>query len=304
MTRYSLSAGVCLIVLFLLCQSCGHKTNALKKGKYSADSLTMVVDESLQPIVDQELYVFKALETKSRPKVIYAPENDAVNLLLADSVRMALISRELSPQEKQVLKSRNLVTIVNRFAVDAIAIIVNKASNDTTITVSEVKKMLNGQARQDKNIIFDNPNSGLVRYLKAFSGNKELKQKNIFSLKSNKDVIKYVSQHPNSIGIVGFPWLNDPDKDYADAVDNIKIVGVRNDTAKNASPDYFTPSQTTLALKQYPLTRDLYIVNSTGNMSLGMKFEVFMRGERGQLIVLKSGILPDNIPDRQINIVK
>jgi len=263
-----------------------------------------VVDESFQPIVDEELYIFRALYPNARPTILYEPENNAVNLLLVDSVRVAILSRDLNAREYNVLSTRNLRPIVSRFAIDAIALIVNQASNDTTITVSEIKKMLNGYTKSDKNIVFDNPNSGLVRYLKEFSGNKEFKQKNIFALKSNKEVIKYVSQHPDAIGITGFSWLNDPDKDYADAVQKVKIVRVKDDNGKAYPNQYFTPSQTTLALNQYPLTRNLYILNCTGKFGLGMEFAVFLQSDRGQRIILKSGLLPDAIPGREINMVR
>jgi phosphate transport system substrate-binding protein len=177
---------------------------------------------------------------------------------------------------------------------------VNQASADTDMTLSDLKKMLNGDTKTDKNIVFDNPNSGLVRYLKNFAGVKDFKQKNIYSLNSNKEVIEYVSQHPDAIGITGFTWLNDPDKDYADAAAKVKIVGIKDDIDKGAGGEYYTPSQTTLALKQYPLTRNLYIINCTGNYSVGARFAEFLRRDRGQRIILKSGILPENIPSRHI----
>jgi phosphate transport system substrate-binding protein len=202
-----------------------------------------------------------------------------------------------------VLQSKNIKPIVNCFAIDAVALIVNQASNDTTITVSEIKKMLSGNTKTDRDIVFDNPNSGLVRYLKEFSGNKDLKQKNIYSLKSNKEVIKYVSEHPNAIGITGFSWLNDPEKDYEDAVNKVKIMSVKDDI-KNPSGAYYSPSQETLALKQYPLTRSLYILNFTGKTGIGMEFAAFVAGERGQRIILKSGLLPFAIPGREIQIIK
>jgi len=302
--NYSSGRMLAAMVLLLAAQSCRHQTQTVASGRFSSDSSAMVVDESMQPIVDDELYIFKALNDKVHPRILYAPENEAINMLLADSVRVALVSRELTPQENKTLYDHQLRPVTTRFAIDAIAIIVNKVSDDTLITVSEIKKMLNGEAKQDKNIIFDNPNSGLVRYLKQLSGNSALKQKNIFSLKSNKEVIKYVSSHADAIGIIGFGWLDDPDKDYADAVNNVKIVAVKDDTGKQAGDQYYTPSQTTLALKQYPLTRNLYMINCAGAMSLGMEFDFFLRSDRGQRIIEKSGLLPDNIPDRQINIVK
>jgi phosphate transport system substrate-binding protein len=298
--KYSLKLLCTCVVLVIAFGSCKDKA---KKGQGVDRSTIFVVDESFRPIVDEELYIFKNTYADGHPKVIYAPENDAVNLLFADSVRVLIISREMTAAENKALAVKNIKPIVNRFAVDAVTLIVNQTSKDTNITVSEVKRMLNGDTKTDRDIVFDNPNSGLVRYLKELSGSKDLKQKNIYSLKSNKEVIKYVSEHPNAIGITGFSWLNDPDKDYADAVNKVKIVSIKDDVTKNASPQYFSPSQQTLALKQYPLTRNLYILNFTGKMGLGMEFAAFIAGDQGQRIVLKSGLLPDQIPGREINIV-
>jgi phosphate transport system substrate-binding protein len=298
--KYSLKIiGICAVLLTLF-GSCKQKVKTV--GGVDRSKI-FVVDESFKPIVDQELYVFGALYKDGHPKVIYAPENTAVNLLFSDSVRVLIIAREMNAEENKALASKNLKPIVNRFAIDAVTLIVNQASNDTTITISEIKKMLNGNTKTDKDIVFDNPNSGLVRYLKELSGNKDFNQKNIYSLKSNKEVIKYVSEHPNAIGITGFSWLNDPEKDYADAVNKVKIVSVKDDISKIKTGQYFSPSQQTIALKQYPLTRNLYILNFTGKMGLGMEFAAFIAGDRGQRIILKSGLLPDEIPGREINIV-
>jgi len=299
---FLLSLGIAVILLSPGCKQKEKKTDNL--SRFTSNTTTFAVDESFRPIVDEELYIFKALHPDALPNVLYAPENTVINLLLADSIRVLLTSRDFTTAEYQALRSKNIQPVVSRFAIDAVALIVNSASIDTTITVNEIKKMLNGNTKTDKNIVFDNPNSGLVRYLKEFSGNKGLKQKNIFALKSNKEVIQYVAGHPNAIGITGFGWLNDPDKDYADALQNVKVVGVKDDTGKNSSATYYTPSQTTLSLKQYPLTRNLYFVNCTGKYGLGMEFATFLESDRGQRIILKSGLLPDIIPAREINIVR
>jgi phosphate transport system substrate-binding protein len=288
-----------LLIAALL--SCKQKVKDPVERFYGNEA-RFVVDESFSPIVDEELYVFKALYPNFQPTVSYSPENGAIGLFLNDSVRVAILSRDLDSNEYKLLHSRNSSPKIAPFAVDAITLIVNQASPDTNITVSEVKAMLNGNAKKDKNIVFDNPNSSLVRYLKDFSGNKTLTQKNIYALKSSKDVIRYVGTHPDAIGITGFSWLNDPDKDYADAVQKVKIVGIKDDVGKNAMPGYFTPSQNTLALKKYPLTRNLYIVYKTSK--LGMEFAAFLESERGQRIILKSGLLPVEIPSRRINIEK
>lgn len=291
-------------VLLLVFATCRQKQNKKFMGDDTVHTghEVIAVDESFKPIIDEEAYVFKGIFTEAKPEFKYVTENEALRDLLNDSVRVAILSRELDTTEARVLKNRTLPPETIPFAIDAVVLIVNKASNDTLITVNDIKKMLNGDTKTDKSIVFDNPNSSLVRYLKDFSGNKELQQKNIYALKSNKEVLKYVSTHDNAIGIIGFSWLNDPDPDYAADVNNIKIVAVRDENSKAYGKEYYKPSQTSLVLKQYPLSRRLYVINSTGKVGLGRGFADFVSSDRGQRIILKSGLLPDSIPQRLINI--
>ncbi|MGZ3754266.1 MAG: PstS family phosphate ABC transporter substrate-binding protein [Mucilaginibacter sp.] len=287
---------------FFIVQSCKQKTGPVQQEDMGSGSATFAVDESFAPIVDQEKYVFTQLNVNAKPTMVYKSENEVLRLLLNDSVRMAILSRDLTPDEKKVLVSRTLTPEVSRFAIDAVALIVNSASTDTLITIADLKKILNGDTKTTKSIVFDNPNSSLVRYLKTFAGVKDFNRKNIYSLKNNKEVIKYISKNHDAIGIVGFSWLDDPDDDYADAVRAVKVVGIKDESSKTAPNQYFTPSQNTLALKQYPLTRGLYVINATGKFGIGTGFAHFMLSDKGQRIILRSGLLPDSIPVREINI--
>jgi phosphate transport system substrate-binding protein len=293
-------AGLSFIFVLAL-QACKQKP-ATYNDTISEGNAKFAADESFEPIIDAENYIFKALDPKAQPEILYKPESDVVRLLLQDSVRVAILSRQLDSDELKTLRIKNLVPSVSRFAIDAIAVIVNKVSNDTTITVADIKKMFSGQSNSAINIVFDNPNSSLVRYLKTLSGVTDFKPKNIFALKSNKEVIKYVSTHPGAIGFTGFNWLDDPGKDYADAVNNIKIVAVKDEDNKKYGTAYYKPSQETLSLGEYPLKRDLYIINATGRQGLGTGFELFLNSDRGQRIVLSSGLLPSVMPGREVEI--
>ncbi|MFD0795687.1 PstS family phosphate ABC transporter substrate-binding protein [Mucilaginibacter litoreus] len=294
------------LALFLVTEGC-NQGNSTKSGKkldgFTTGTAPFTADESFSPIVNEELFVFKGLFTEANPVITYKPETGVIGDLLNDKVRVAILARELDTAELGVLKRRALTADINKFAIDAVAIIVNQASTDTTISVGEIKAMLNGKSNVDKSIVFDNPNSSLVRYLKQLSGNNELNAKNIYALKSNKEVIKYVSTHNNAIGITGFSWLNDPDEDYAEAVNKVKLVGVKDENSKTSPNEYFKPSQVTLVQHTYPLSRSLYIVDCSGRKGLGAGFASFLASERGQRIILKSGLLPDSIPQREINIV-
>jgi phosphate transport system substrate-binding protein len=294
--------SVAALVVFQMCQQKPLKPDT--NDDFLSGSIKIVADESFAPILNEEMYIFKYSFKEAKPELLYKPENEAMQLFLSDSVRVAVLARELRPDELRILQGRALPPKINRFALDAVTLIVNQASADTLSSVNEIKKLLNGQVKTDKSIVFDNANSSVINYLKEFSGNQKMQQKNLYALKSNVEVIKYVSAHPDAIGIISFTWLNDPDKSYADFVNKVKIVALKDEHSKTESKSYFKPSQETIALKQYPLIRSLYILNSTGKMGLGTGFASFLASPRGQRIVLKSGLLPDTIPPREISISK
>lgn len=303
MNKRSVILVVLGVFMIMALQACKQKKAKRNTDTFMTGTTDFLVDESLAPIIDEEAYVFTAIYSEAKPRLVYKPESEVLKLLLKDSITFAIMARDLTPEEAKVMADHTLPADVNKFAIDAVTLIVNEASNDTTITLSAIKDMLNGKTKTDKNIVFDNPNSSLAHYLKDLSGNQELAGKNIFALKTNKEVINYVSQHPQAIGITGFSWLNDPDSDYKAAVKKVKIVAIKDDIHKNDA-GFTKPSQETLALKQYPLTRSIYIINCTGRQGLGAGFAAFLLSDRGQRIVLKSALLPDSIPGREINIIK
>lgn len=283
-------------------EACNRKQPAEKAytDTYTSGDLKVVSDESFAPIIDQEVYIFKNDNPKANPILTYNSENNIVNMLLKDSVEMAFLSRDLTNDERTVLTQHNQYAEVSQFAVDAVAVITNQSSPDTAITVDQIKKMLRGEAGTDRSVVFDNPNSSLVRYLKELTGQNNFNLKNIYALKSNKDVIKYVAANPKAIGIIGFSWIDDPDADYAADAKKVKILAVGDSTNKQGATLYFRPSQTSLFLKQYPLKRSLYVVNCTGRKGLGAGLELFIKGDKGQRIILRSGLLPYIIPGRDI----
>lgn len=288
-------------LLFLIAFNSCNQNSSRNSDKFTSGSYQFIFDESLSPILDQELYVFKSIFADANPNVIYQPENKILDLILNNEAGFAVMGRTLLPEEVKILTNRNLPPKIGKIAVDAISLIVSKDSPDSVMLLSEVRHLL---TKNSKILVFDNPNSSVLTYLKNISGVKQLKEKNIYALKSSKEVIKYVAAHQNSIGFVSYSWLTEPDEDYAQAVKNIKLVGIKDGNDKNKLQEYFKPTQSTIALKQYPLTRSVYVVDCTGKLGLGTGFAAFLQSERGQKIILKSGLLPDSMPRREINIKK
>jgi len=283
-----------LLIVFIACNQMNKPQNSdetILKGTTS-----VLVDETLLPIVEDQVEVFESLY-EAKITVNAKSEAETVLALSKDTSKIAILSRKLNPDEEKIFASKKIKPRTTIFATDAIAFIANHRNKDTLIVLEEVVNFLKGTANSKiKGLVFDNPNSSTVRYMKELADTKELPSKGIFSFKTNDEVIQFVAENEGMIGVVGVNWLMEPSLKMRPIVDKIAILNVKG----IGKTDYFAPTQNNLAELKYPLSRNLYIINCQGYSGLGMGFASFIAGEVGQRITLKSGLLPVKMPGRNI----
>lgn len=291
-----------LSVLFVIAlASC--QTKQAEKESYTSGREQILVDESFAPIIEDQSFLFQSTYPKAKIDLVLKSEIELLNLFLSDSIQVAIISRLLEEDERKHFESKNIKIRVNRFAIDGIALISHNSSKYVNVDVLDIIKILKGEPSALQSLVFDNANSSTVRYFKDLASIDKLPSTGIYALKSNADVIKYVNDNLGSIGVVGVNWMVQPPVELESIVADLKILGVKNVAGQPGSDAYYKPNQNDIALGMYPLTRSLYVVNCEGGAGLGTGFASFIAGERGQRIVLKSGLLPDSIPSREINVV-
>jgi phosphate transport system substrate-binding protein len=288
--------------LFFVISSCQNNSGSVQQS-YTSGFEQILVDESFAPIIEDQEYLFESTYPDAKLDLLLKSENELLNLFLNDSVQVAVLSRLLTPQETKHFEARNIKIRVNRFAIDGIALITKNPAKDSLILVQDIIKVLKGSDSSIQSLVFDNANSSTVRYFKELAGVNNLPAKGVYALKSNSEVIRYVHDNPGAIGVVGVNWMVQPPVDLENIVGDLKILGVKNLSGLAGSDGFYKPNQNDIALGLYPLTRSLYVINCEGGAGLGTGFASFLAGERGQRVVLKSGLLPDSIPSRQINIV-
>jgi phosphate transport system substrate-binding protein len=294
--------------LFLLF-SCSQKD---KKGNFldttTSGHVKIAVDESLKPLLDTELDTFEALYTRANIDIIYTSEENAMNLLLNDSVRLAIITRGLLAPESEIMKSLMLEPSQVAIAKEGIATIFNKQNPDSVITTTQLKDILTGKiatwsqlrkggSKDSIQVVFDQPTSGIVRYFKDSLKIDQL-ARNCFALKGNPEVIDYIATRRNAIGVIGVSWISDADDSTTNVfLNTVRVGGVARDTG-----EYYQPYQAYIAQRQYPLTRDIIVINREGRAGLGSGFLAFLAGEKGQRIILKAGLVPNTMPVRIVQI--
>lgn len=277
--------------------SCEKKDkNNLKSDSIIEGKTSILVDETLMPIVEDQVTIF---ETEYDAKLTLNPksEKECINDLITKKSGIVVLSRDFKKEEFAFFKKNKITPRSTPFAIDAITFVKNVNSKDTLIDLKEVIDYLNGTKNSIKGLVFDNPNSSTVSYLCNLANIKTLPSDGVFSFKTNDEVIKYVSENDGMIGVVGINWLTQPKPTMKKYVEKVKILSV-----KTANGKCFYPTQENIGSRKYPLARVLYIINCQGYNGLGMGFASFIAGEIGQRIIAQSGLAPIREPSRSFRI--
>lgn len=286
--------GVSVLALLLAIIFAGCKNENAREETILKGNATIVVEESLLPIVEDVATVFES-QYDAKLNLVTASESEIVNALQNGKARIAVLPRNLDSVELKAFHSRKMFPRTTVFGSDALALIQHRDVTDTLITIPEIVRLMKGEVVPGlRGLVFDNLNSGAVRQLMALSNISKLPENGIYSFKTNREVIEYVASNKGMIGVVGVNWLTQPEESYADFLSMIRAVKVQG------KEGYYGPSQTNIAEGKYPLARDLFVINNQSYQGLGIGFASFIAGERGQRIILKSGLLPVRIPSRKI----
>ena len=112
--------------------SCGE----VKRGEYAKGSATLFCDDGFKNILDEEIEVFEFSYPGSSILPFYVSEQEAIDTLLADGTQAVIVTRELSQEQKDYMKSKfKRVVRTHCIAVDAVALITNKENNVSSLSM-------------------------------------------------------------------------------------------------------------------------------------------------------------------------
>jgi phosphate transport system substrate-binding protein len=312
--NYVLSFSLAFITIFYLV-SCDYRDKSGKslKETTTSGSITIAADESLMPIVEAEVKAFENKYKHAKIKVLYGSETFAVNKVLYDTCRLAIVGRKFTDEELQILKQKNKLPGKSiRVGIDAIALIVNKDNPDSTFDFEQLQSIFRGEIKKwkqinpesalnDIKIIFDDDSAASVRFMKDSVAKVKELPNNCYALNSNPKVLDYVAKDKDAIGLIGVSWVSDRDDTTSlSFLNKIKVIGLKG--AGKASEDFFQPLQAYIATGDYPLRREIYILNKEVSVKLGSGLTSYIASDKGQRIILKSGLVPATMPIRLVKI--
>ena len=310
-----ISVASLLVLSFLLAASCkSYSDKQLNKETATRGNIKIAVDEAYQLLADSEINTFESLYKYAHITPLNASEDSVLKLFMADSVRLMITSRKLTPNEEAYLKEKLVVPRTTQIAWDGIAFIVNKANPDSFLQYNMLKEIFTGTKKSWKQVnprsglkeirvVFDNQGSGNVRYLMNKFGITALPEY-CYAATSNPAVVDYVESHPDALGIISVNWISDRDDSITHAfLGRIKVLGITSEFYSEGN-DYYTPHPAYIADKSYPFIREVYAITRETFTGLGRGFIQFVAGDQGQRIILKSGMVPATMPVRIVQIKK
>ena len=293
---------VILAFSLLFAQSCEFNRKLDKDSKETivTGTTTVYVDENIFPIIEDVVAVFENEYTNAKINIVSKSEKEILELVKAKTAKIAILTRDLDSLELRYFASKNSNPKRTEFGLDAVAFITNKSNKDSLVSIDMIRNILStNNTNKVQALVFDNPSSSNIGYIKKIANADKNMVKNIYSLQSNKEVIKYVYENKNAVGIVGINWLLQPSSDIASLASEVKVMAVENVKIKDNN-NFVKPNQSNIADDSYPLTRKLFLLNFQGSDGLGMGFASYLAGETGQRIILKSGLSPKRFPTREI----
>lgn len=282
-----------LLVLSVLFYSCKSKSKSTDLDSYDKGSIRISVDESFQPVIEQQLRMYEDTYPLTEITAEYKPEALALKDFFNDSsVVVAIVARKLSrEEEKKMFDQYKFYPKWNLVARDGIAVVVHASNSDSLLTTNQIRQILKGSYKNKYNIIFDglNATSTYRHVLDSVMNGEPMNDSLIMAGKNSNEVLEYVATHPESIGFVGLSWIGNPeDKAQREMLKRVKIASLK----KEGDSVFVYPNQMQIQFNNYPLVRGLYYLVKENYQGLGTGFTNFLRSERGQKIFRRAYLAP------------
>jgi phosphate transport system substrate-binding protein len=272
-------------VVMLSCNDDKGPKDTLSKG-----AIDIAADETFMPAIEQEKIIFDSSYPDAHISIHYKPESACFQDYFDKKAHLILVTRELSAAEKKLCDQKQIAPSSVKLAEDAIAVIVNNASPDSTFDKPALKGILSGEMNKKYTVVFDNEGSSTVRFIMDSILRGQKLGSNVYAAHGNKEVIDYVAKNPGAIGFVGIGYVSDSsDPGNTGAfIHNVRVAAVQSDSNTN----FYKPYQAYIALKYYPLVRKVYYISQESYPGLGTGFANFLMSPRGQLIFARAHLFP------------
>ena len=267
--------------------------------------VVIYADASYTSLVGELIKSYENVYPEAKIKATYASDREILDAFLQNKTQMIITGRELNATELAALeKTHKFEPEQFKIATEAIAVITSQNNPDSVFDMNEfIKSRKPGYTGkyQNTNFVFNKANGSMINQLIENEGASLL---NMFSLDDKDTLASYIAANLNTIGFISFAEISDMDDPTAQAIlEGVKVLSVSKTNAEGIKQVYEL-SQSTIATNSYPLQRSGTVVKGNISQLLGTGFVNFVYRSKASRIILKAGLIPAKMPEREIKVVE
>jgi phosphate transport system substrate-binding protein len=291
-------AGLWVSFAFLLLAAglagCGsqHRPGVVEDSLTSG-RITIECAPEARDLVLREREAFQVLYPQAHIEVRFGSSRDAVSALFAARCDAAVITRELSPEERAAAVRGGLELEGYRFARDALVAIVNAANPVQNASVPELRGMYSGKIqnwgavaganRAIRPVVQPMESDVTAFFLDRVMGGEPITAP-VLTETGDSAVVARVTRDRDAVGFVTLAW----------ASRGVRPLRV---SALTGLP-YEWPDPESVYQGKYPMSRFFNFYVRTGGPLLADGFITFTTSRHGQQIVHDAGLVPTSVPVR------
>jgi len=262
------------------------------------DSLTsgrilVVCSRDAQDLITRERDAFRTLYPQAQIELREGSAREAVGALFGARCDLAVLTRELLPEEHAAASRGGLELEGYPIARDAVVALVNPENPVQNISLQDLRGIFRGAitnwsalggANRSIRVVIQPPDADITGFFtEAVLGGEPIAAASIYET-ADSTVAARVRSDPDAIGYVTLAGVADGCRPLRIAT----LAGMR----------YWTPDLEAVHNGDYPLTRIVYTyVRATGH-PLANGFITFVTSRDGQWIVHEAGLVPTTVPVR------
>lgn len=288
-----------LVFIVYSCQQ-GKRSETTRIGKQLCYS-----DESFRPLMETASYTFSGVFPEAELVFNYVPETKAMNAFSSGKVRTIFVSRDFTKDEKKKLLTQHIEMSSTLLARDAIAFIINKQNTDSLLSQADILAILTGKMTHWKSskkpieLVFDQVQSSNFNYLLQKLGIDSYANQ-VHAAKSTAEMIRYVQEYPNAIGVLGYNYISDlDDKVVRNRLLSFRVVGIGDNQGQ-----FWRPNRATIIEKKYPFIREIWGITSSSPNRISSGYINFLNSQQGQLLMEKCELGPGKGASRAIQLIE
>lgn len=315
-TLFAVFALTWVVFALVLITGCNRKVDPKKNDTPTSGEVVIAADEAYRIILEDFKFLYEIKYPRAKLNIHYVGEDQAMEMLLSDSVRLAIVSCEPGERQMAFFKNKGIKHFVNHIANDGIVLVANKECPLDSLNLSSLRALMNGQitdwSQLTKNtkglsgqpvVGFSTQGSGIANYMRKHYLNKGASfSPQIGTFKQTKALLDTIAKYKHVIGLIGYNYISDKDDSTTRYIkQNFKVLSLQS--LKNHA-QFVLPSQASIADSAYPLVRRVLTINREGKSGLGTGFVIFLSSHKGQRVMLKAGMIPATMPAREVRFIE